>query len=168
MFQPNAKTTASLVEAIVDALSALSPGQTITYAELSRAMGTEVTSQSYVVQRARKKAEQQTGAIFDNVMGQGYQRLPTHEIPGVGKRANAHIRKTARNTRRRLESVRANDMSTGEIAAIAAYRSHFGMLESIAKEHTVQVLERSLDAASTYAPVKNIASRMAALMRDRK
>lgn len=164
MFDSSAKVAAK-VEALLEALTALSPGQTVTYEALSKALGEKVSSQDYVMQRALKKAERQTGAIFDNVMGQGYQRLHTHEISGLGKRANSRIRKTARRTRKRLENVRANDLSAGDIAAIAAYRSHFGMIEGIAKEQTVKALESAIDKAPNFVPANSLADRMAALMK---
>lgn len=164
MFETSAKV-ATKVEAIVEAFAALSHGETITYTQISKACGEKVTSQSYVVQRALKKAEELTGAIFDNVMGTGYQRLPTHEIPGVGKRANSRIRKTARRTRKRLENVRANDLTATEIAAVAAYRSHFGMIEGLAKEQTVRALEKAVDIAPSYIPANTLAGRMANMMK---
>lgn len=163
MFESSAKV-ATKVEAIVEILTALSPGEMVNYAMLSRVAGEKVGSQSYVVQRARKKAEQQTGAIFDNVMGKGYQRLPTSEVPGLGKRANNHIRKTARRTRIRLEGIRANDLSPKEVASIAAYRSHFGMIEGLARESTIAALEKAVDVAENYVPASSLADRMAALM----
>lgn len=166
MFEPNAKVATTKIEALTEALTSLSPGQTISYAILSKLAGEKIGSQSYVLQRALRKAEELTGAIFDNVMGQGYQRLPTHEVPGLGKRANSRIRKHARRTRKRLENIRANDLTPKEIASIAAYRSHFGMIEGLARESTVQALEKTIDQ-QTFVPAKQLAGRMSALMRGK-
>lgn len=166
MFKQNAKVKKT-VEVLVEAFKALPNGQTVSYEVLSKLCGEPLSSQSYVLQRALRKAEEQSGALFENVMGEGYQRLPSSEIPGVGKRANTRIRKHARRTRKRLETVRANDLSAGEFAAVAAYRSHFGMLEGIAREQTVKALEKAADTPAFVEP-KQVASRMAALMGARK
>ena len=162
MFKPNAKVKKT-VDVLVEAFKALSNGETVTYDILSKLCGEQISSQSYVLQRALRKAEEQTGALFENVMGEGYQRLPSAEIPGVGKRANTRIRKHARKTRKRLETVRANDLSAADFAAVAAYRSHFGMIEGLARENTVKALEKAADTAAFVEP-KQVASRMAALM----
>lgn len=162
--KPKIKTK---VEALTEALKSLSPGETMNYAVLSKLAGEPVTGNSYLLRRALRKAEEQSGALFENVHSIGFQRLPTHEIPGVGKRANTRIRKHARKTRKRLETIRANDLSASEFASIAAYRSHFGMIEGIAREQTVKAIENATDTAAFIQP-KQVGARMAALMGGRK
>lgn len=159
MFEPNAKIAAK-IEAIAEALTSLSPGDTLSYPTLSRLAGERITGGSYVLRRALRRAEESSGAIFDNVQGKGYQRLPTHEIPGIGRKANSRIRRTARRARKRFEGVRTNDLTPKEVAAFAAYRSHFGMLEGIAKEQIVKVIADSVEKS---APVP--ASKLAASLR---
>ena len=163
MFNPSAKIAAK-VESLTEALVALSPGQGITYNAMSRVVGERITGSSYIMQRALKQAEQQSGCIFDNVHGKGYQRLATGEIPSIGKKANGRIRRTARKTRKRLEGVRANDLTTAEVGTIAAYRSHFGMLENLAKEQTVKAVEKAVNK-EPFAPPKQLAARMAEMMK---
>lgn len=166
MFESNPKVTEA-VEAVAEALMETSPGNTINYTALSRAAGMKITSQDYIMQRALKKAEERTGAIFENVHGKGYQRLPSHEIPTVGAKANTRIRKHARRARKRLEGVRANDLGPKEFAAVAAYRSHFGMIEGLARPKTVEALEGALISAD-HVPPKQVAARMAELMKGKR
>lgn len=145
MFVPAAKIAAQ-IDAIAAVLCALSPGQTATYARLSKAAGVAVSGGSHIVHRAIKQAERESGAVFDNVRGVGYQRLEANETPIVGQKANGRLRRTARRARQRLEGVRANDVTPATIAKLAAYRSHFGMVESMAREANIKAAAKVAEA----------------------
>lgn len=162
MFTANS-AIAERVERISLALMELSPGETITYAKLSKAAGEKINGGSYILQRALAKTEKDTGSVFDNVHGTGYQRLTTSDMPGIGKKANNRIRRVARKTRKRFENVRANDLTTSEVATLAAYRSHFGMLEGIAREQSVKALKANVETAQ-FVDAQSLQERMAALM----
>lgn len=166
MFERNPHVTAA-VEAISKALMSLSVGDTLPYSIISQLAGEKVNSQSYVMGRALKRAEEATGALFENVHSIGYQRLPSHEIPTVGKKANTRIRRHARKARKRLEGIRANDLQPAEVAQVAAYRSHFGMIEGLAKDSSIDALAKSIDT-STYVAANTLADRMNTLMRPKK
>lgn len=159
MFQSNTQV-AERVGAIMAALETLSPGETISYARLSEVAGIRITGASYILQRALAKSEKATGAVYANVMGQGYQRLVARDMPGVGKRANDRIRRTARKTRKRFENVRANDVTPAERLQLAAYRTHFGMVENIANERSVKSLSKEIGKP---AGVEVIAGRLGEL-----
>lgn len=162
MFAPNSRTTA-IIDALVDALMTLSQGQTISYAALSRAAGKPLAGGAYEMRRAIRLAEQNTGAVFDTVRGHGYQRLVTADIPAIAKRANSRIRRHAKSTRIRLDGVRANDMTAKEVAVIAAYRSHFGMIEGLARDQTIKAAEAAITA--TFVAPQTLANRMAGMVK---
>lgn len=162
MFKSNAQAQEKIA-ALMEALEELSPGETITYRALSKVAGEDVTGGSWLLQAALRKSEKKTGAVYDNVHAVGYQRLHAKDLPGVGKKANTRVRRVARKARTRFENVRANDLSPGELATLSAYRSHFGMLESIAREQSVKALEAKVEEAPE--PVGKIAGdRLGALM----
>jgi hypothetical protein len=165
MFKTNAEA-ARKVEALCDALETLSPGETITYKQLSKSVGEAVTGGSHLLQRALKKTEAKTGALFGNVFATGYQRLTTKDIPGVGVKANTRIRRVARSARKKFEGIRANDLTSSELAQFSAYRSHFGMLEGIARERSVEAMKVKLDEKP--AEVSTMAERLDAMMKGKK
>ena len=167
MFDRNPKVSAS-IEAISELLVTLSPGETATHQMISKAAGLPASRkvETYVLRQAIKKAEDKTGAVFENVFAVGYQRLPSGDIAIVGKKANARIRRHARGTRKRLEGVREN-MEPRAMATVAAYRSHFGMIEGLAREQIVSAIEGALDKAPLISP-KSIAESMTRLMRKRE
>lgn len=152
MFASNAQI-AGKVATLRDLLGALSPGETLSYRQMSAALKEKISGGSYILQRALAQAERETGAVFDNVFAVGFKRLAPRDMPGVGKKANNRIRRTARKTRRRFENVRANDLSREEICQLAAYRSHFGMLESLARESTVRAITVNPDITVSPADI---------------
>ena len=62
-----------------------------------------------------------------------------------------------------FEGVRANDLTAPQIAELAAYRSHFGLLEGMATERSVKALEMKIDALQTPDDKQRVA--LASLMR---
>jgi hypothetical protein len=162
MFTSSAEIAAT-AETLSDALCALSPGEIATYTQLSKLAGESLSGASYVLRRALKLAEERSGALFENVTGRGYKRLETTAIPAVGKKANGRIRGVARRTRKRFESVRANDMNQSDLATVAAYRSHFGMIEGMARENNIKSQARQIAAASV-----SVADAAAGLMGSEK
>lgn len=165
MFKTN-EEAARKIEALCEALETLSPGETITYKQLSKYAGEAITGGSYLLQRAIKKTESKTGSIFGNVFATGYQRLATKDIPGVGVKANTRIRRVARSTRKKFENVRANDLTPAQLAQLSAYRSHFGMLEGLARERAVEAMKVQVDDKA--APVTTMADRLNAMMKGPK
>lgn len=165
MFRTN-EEAARKIDALCEALEALSPGETVTYTRLTKAAGEAISGGSYLLQRALKKTEAKTGAIFGNVFAKGYQRLETKDIPGVGVKANSRIRRVARSARKKFENIRANDLTPGELAQFSAYRSHFGMLEGLARERAVKAMEVQVDDRA--APVSTMAERLGSLMKGNK
>lgn len=167
LFETN-EQQAQKVQALCDALLGLSPGETITYRELARAIGSgRVTSQTYELRRALKLAEETSGALFNNVQGEGYQRLPAHEILGIGKRGLARGRGQFRRTRKRLETVRANDLTPQVNFGRNAYVSHFGVLESLAKEGVTKKIANAMEEGRALT-VRAVSKGLAALMAGQK
>lgn len=165
MFKTN-EEAARKIEALCDALETLSPGETITYAKLTKAVGEKISGGSYLLQRALKKTEAKTGSIFGNVFATGYQRLETKDIPGVGVKANTRIRRVARSARKKFENIRANDLTAPELAQFSAYRSHFGMLEGLARERAVKAM--TVQVEDRAAPVSTMAERLGSLMKGKQ
>ena len=84
----------------------------------------------------------------------------------VGVKANTRIRRVARSARKKFENVRANDLTAAELAQFSAYRSHFGMLEGLARERAVEAMKVKLDDKA--APVSTMADRLNAMMKGPK
>jgi hypothetical protein len=152
------------IDRLTEALTALSIGQVISYETLSKIAGEPMGSTSYAVRRALSRAEKETGALFGNVRNEGFQRLRAEHAPGVGGKANDHIRRHARKTERRLGSWRPpNDATQSQIAEVAAYRAHMGMVASIATKNIIKSLTKSIEEAAPISP-ETMAQRLAETM----
>ena len=132
------------VAALVEALRGVSPGQTITYAALSEAIGRDVTEHRHLLASAQRIAAREHGAVFGNERSVGYTRLTIDQLPGVASTARARIRRTSRIAAKRLTqgAARTNDMPPDVQRKLNAEISSLALLEHIAS-----------DKAATPAPV---------------
>jgi hypothetical protein len=124
------------IEALVAALNALPVGQTITYDALSEAIGKRVQTDDgrFLLIRARRLAEKQTGTLFATVFGVGVKRLPADEAAGVGSDVRQRIRRSANRTYARLSDIRYNDITPDVRQRIDAERSLMGAIASLATQ----------------------------------
>lgn len=132
------------IDAIVKALTAIPVGQIITYKDLSAIVGKNVQSDDgrFLLIRARRLAEKQTGTLFATVFGQGIKRLPADEAAGVGSDARQRIRRSANRTYARLSDIRYNDVAPETRARIDAERSLMGAISAIATQANVSNVQR--------------------------
>jgi hypothetical protein len=136
MFQTRPELAAD-IDALADRLSALSIGETVEYAELSRILGRRVTDDGYALGKARKRVEKDLGCLLETVRGVGVKRLAPAESIKVGSQIMGHIRRTARKGIERMENISANNLDQQESAKLIAYRSQLGAIAFTAdKKHT--------------------------------
>lgn len=77
-------------------LSNAAPGYTVTYEDMSKAVGRNIKSCMWFVQAALKRVTRDHGAVFCPVRGVGYKRLENEEIPGHSMRRVRRIRAIAK------------------------------------------------------------------------
>jgi hypothetical protein len=150
-----------LVRRVADVLSACRVGQTVTYAQMSRALGRDILEDRYFIFRAMRLANVEVGAVFRNVRRVGYERLPSNEAHGTGQAARRRGRKLFRSASKKIENAMrfANDLTKD--AAHKSWReiTHLGFLVHQTYDKNAPVIppeplppdpskiaERSLDA----------------------
>jgi hypothetical protein len=139
--------SAALVRKLADLLAQCPVGQRVRYQELSHAIGAPIDDKRYLVVRAILLANKETGCLFMNVRGVGYQRLPAENILG-------HYLATRRSIRRKClrgEAIgrnilaKANDISNetrlhayGQqaILGLIRYGTYDRNVPEVAKGHT--------------------------------
>jgi len=82
--------------ALTDLFVATPIGGTITYADMTRAIGRDISARRYLCLRAIEVAGKEAGAIFGTVRGVGYRRLPPQDAHQLGSHARGRIRRTAK------------------------------------------------------------------------
>lgn len=83
---------------LADLFSAAPVGGTISYADMSRAIGRNIADRRYLALRAMQVATRETGAIFGSVRGVGYQRLQPQDAHMLGAHTRGRIRRSAKRT----------------------------------------------------------------------
>lgn len=124
------------VAALVEALSAVTPGQTITYADLSKTIGRDIQAFRWLVLGAQKIAARDHGAVFANEHRVGYRRLLADELHTVGHTARSAVRRKVRKAGKmiRYGASRANDVSAEAGRKMNAELSALALLEYAAKD----------------------------------
>jgi alkylated DNA nucleotide flippase Atl1 len=140
------------IEAIAELLRALPIGETLTYAEISTAIGRDIKARRWLIVPAIRRAETETGALYAVVWRQGYQRLPAENAPQVGSSALRSIRRRARRAAARLAG------ATGNVApdiqrALIAQRSALGAIAEMTKERSVNRIGAALPETPVVLPI---------------
>jgi hypothetical protein len=107
--------------ALADRLVATQVGDTITFGQMSDAIGRDIAARRHLIPRAIAIAAREAGAIFGSIRGVGYRRLEPAEAHILGAHARQRLR---RSTRRASDAIlsavtRANDLP--EPAKLRAY-----------------------------------------------
>jgi alkylated DNA nucleotide flippase Atl1 len=90
---------------IAKLLVAMSDGDILTYADIRKQVGVDIREKRYVLNTARKHAEEQTGRLFATVNKEGVKRLHPDASHSEMTRARQHINRHARKQFRRSEKI---------------------------------------------------------------
>lgn len=119
-----------LTRRLSDVFSACRIGSTVTYAMLTRALGKDITTHRWFVPRAMRIANFEVGAVFRNVRGVGYERLPNAEAHGKGQAVRRRGRKLFRSSMKQIENAmrHANDLTQQQIRKNWSEITHLGLI----------------------------------------
>lgn len=128
--------------ALADVFAACPIGGTVSYDQLSAALGSPVRARRYLIPAALKLVLAEAGAAFAVIKGVGYRRLKGEEAAIVGHASRRRVRRITRRsivTMSKMVAV-ANDMP--DAAQREAYReiSVAGLLNEMAQDRKVRKL----------------------------
>lgn len=134
MTKPTTAENQATIQALTAALNDVPVGGTATFAALSEVAGFDIKTRLYLFHRAAKDLNQNNGALFANVRGVGYQRLPPESFASVGTAARAKIRRTSKNAIAAITNAaaRANNIDTPAQRKISAELAALGLAAHIA------------------------------------
>jgi hypothetical protein len=102
----NTKTISELsvdTQVLIDRLKKVEPEHTITYAELSAAIGRNVQNGArHLMETARRRLIADHQILFDVVTNEGLKRVQGDQIVAVGSRGVKHIGRHARRTAKKI------------------------------------------------------------------
>ena len=155
MFKSNPENTAD-IETLTAKLAEVSSGATISYADLSGAIGRNVQSHFWLLRKAIDTAERETGTLFEVVRNVGVKRLPSDEAPDVGLHCMRKIKRTAKRGVARLSAVRANDLSDTDRARMIAHKSQLGAISMVADGRKSPALIKEIGETGQTIPAGRV------------
>lgn len=149
-----APETEADVRAIVECLLKAPVGEIATHEAINASVGRDVrASAPWLVQRALNRAAQQHGAVFANVRGVGYRRLPPEAAPDLGAHARRRVRRTCRTAIRRMEAAisGANDLPADVVARVNRERAQIGLLAHLSTDRAAKNVPSGPERPATLA-----------------
>lgn len=165
MFPSTAENSADVAR-LVERLREAPIGETVSFAELDKAIGRPIRSRRYLLVRAMDRLNAETGAVFESVFGIGYRRMPIDRMATVGGRARRRIKHIARRSSKRLSNAigRANDLPGPVALSINREIAVLGVLQVLARDGMAAKV--AADATETSpAPVALVAQRLVEALR---
>jgi hypothetical protein len=125
--------------AIVALLTAASVGATVTYEQMSHAIGRPIGDRRYLLPAAIRIAARDHGAIFGTVRKIGYQRLPATDAHILGAHTRRRIRSSAKRAAEAIVSAveRANDLPDGAKRMAYAEVNSMSLIRHLATDKQV-------------------------------
>jgi hypothetical protein len=143
------------IAALTDALCAMSIGATLTYQDINRVLGRELSHRHHLT-AAIKRAEKQTGSIFSAVRAVGIRRLQSSDIAGFGLSVMGRIRRAASRGVKRLDNVRVNDLPPSERNKVIAHKSQLAAISLVADGRRSISVANQVEASGGAIPTAKV------------
>jgi hypothetical protein len=152
------------VLAISACMSSAPVGGTVTYEQLSAAIGRPVQGHRYLVQAAISKLSRDTGAIFVSVYRVGYKRIPAEESHILGAAVRETVRRRVKRAGQKIirAIATANDMPADAARRANREVAILGLIEHASSD---KALKAAVTEADTPKPVAKVMADMLAAMR---
>lgn len=151
------------VAALAAALAALPVGDTVTYSTLSKVIGRDVRAVPWRLSAALAKAAADHGAVFATERRVGYKRLPANEANILGHNARRRIRRQAKRTSARLQSLIrvTNDMDEPTARKLYQEVNSLNLLAELSRDKAASA---AVNGTGAPEPVGVVAQRMMAVL----
>lgn len=133
------------VRTIADLMAKTTIGATLTYDEISAALGRDCrTRDRYKILVAKKMGEEQSGIIFETQYDVGYRRLPGAELAKIGSAGLKVIRNKAKTSIKTmtLGMSAANDLPPDEYRKQLQFLSSLNLIAELAREKNLPQIEK--------------------------
>ncbi len=139
-------TNAKHIRILADLLGRCSIGGRVTHDQMMSATKRDRQSVAWIVPRARRLINDETGAIFKCIRGVGYERMPANLLTSVGDTTRTHVRKVGRQSVRMMANAlgAANDLSRDEVLRGHAAITQMGVIVMMARDDAAPKLPDSI------------------------
>jgi hypothetical protein len=137
-------------------LSAMKPGEVVSFAELSKIAGMEITSSASALKSGRRIALNDARIVTESVRGVGLRRVPDEEIAtSHSDRDVASSRRQAKRSLKKLACVEDFNAITNHAQLSHVIKSSFfGAVAFMARKGKLQEIARAAAGRSSELPVK--------------
>jgi hypothetical protein len=129
---------------------------TVTYEQLSVALGAPISQRLYLAYQAMDLANAESAAIFFNVRRVGYRRLPHDEAPALGVHARVRGRRMFRRVAKKIGNVliMANDMSPAARMKAYSEQAALGLLQHLTYDRNRPTIPEGVAPPPTHETVR--------------
>lgn len=131
-------------------LHELTPGASITYAELTALIGKPVNGSTSALQTAKRSLLKE-GYVFSPIRGEGVQRLTDADV--VATDDISPLRRHARRVGKRLSTVSYDALSMPQQLAHTAKASIISMVSAVTTETAVSKIEKAAGGRAGELPI---------------
>lgn len=133
-------TTSIDAKLVYEKIKTLSPGESVTYDQLSEITGRNIKQHRHILLTARNTALRENKMVFDCITGVGIKRLSDSEIVSMESvRPMARVRSALRNGVKRITC--AQNITNEERIRVNASLSMFSVLAEFSKNKSLDKLE---------------------------
>lgn len=146
--------TSSDARFIAQLLAKAEPGETVTYEEMSEAIGRDVRRFARPALYTALRQQVRESRVFESVPNEGYKRLTDEQVVAT-QAANglSRISRTARRTAQRVQAVNFDGLSNQSKIAHNTQLSMLGAVAQMTKPSVLLAVEQSVKQRGDCLPV---------------
>lgn len=166
-FEPTARNAADL-KALTDTLASVPIGGTISYAELSEAIGRDARKCRYLLLKAMNDLNKEQGAAFAAVRGMGYRRVGVDKAAQFGETRRASFRRVSRRTMKQMQNMvaKTNDVPADVHRKVSQELSALGIIELVSSRKAVEALPLRTKPVPTGIAMRRMLEGLGVLEKD--
>lgn len=139
---------------VFEKMIAVSVGETITYAEMTKIVGRDTQNGARgVIATARRKAMNEHRMVFAPIRNVGFKRLNDTEIVDTAEHDMNRVRHAARRAGKRITMVDFDRLPNDRKIRHNTYMSMFGALHAMTTQGSVKALEKEVTKSHAALPL---------------
>lgn len=144
-------------------LATAKPGDTISYAQLSTAIGRDVRKHARSALHSALRMQLTNGRVFEAIQNEGYRRLTDEEILRTqAVKCLTHIRKTTHKTARKGQTVDYGALSNSDKVTHNTQLSMLGAVSQMAKPSAMLTVQKAVKEKQSELAVGDVLRLMTA------
>lgn len=141
---------------VSERLSAMGPGDQVSYEELNQKSGISVIHRRNILNSARKKLLREEQKVYKTVTGYGLARLTNEEIASIGVETSRKVGKAARRAIQSTSACEYDQLSNTGKTTYTVGMTVLNLIQHSASKNTTKKLESSVTLGVKMLPPETI------------